>query len=275
MPEKATENLLLFIERRIIIMNYSTRKSDSHGERIVHQFLEEHLYKVLQNDALRSIFGGSEIERIESVTDVARQCLGVDTVIHLRDTDEDILLDEKASVYYINKNLSTFAFELMTKRSDGIFTDGWFVNDHFQNSHYLVMWLKACGKKDRDGNWINGNRYIRSLTVDDIRSVDAFLLDKDQMHTYLNRLGLTPRMLKKKAIEMHNGNIHKFFVNDDIRIQNSGYKASYDSKTMFEEPVNLLLSKSLLAQLADHRFVIKPHELYHNDKLVYLRKSAS
>ena len=256
-------------------MTYSTRKSDSHGERIVHQFLEEHFYKVLQNDALRSIFGDSEIERIESVTDVVRQCLGVDTVIHLRDTNEDKLLDEKASIYYINKNLSTFAFELMTKRKDGIFTDGWFVNDHFQNSHYLVMWLKARGKKDRDGNWINGSRYIRSLTVDDIRSVEAFLLDKDQMHSYLKRLGITPQMLKKKAIEMHNGNIHKFFLTDDIRIQNSGYKACYDSKTMFEEPVNLLLNKSLLAQLADHRFEIKPDELYLNDKLVYLRKSTS
>ncbi len=236
-------------------MTTSTRKTDAKCEKILHQFLEQNFYARLSS----AIFG-SMTKDIESVTDKARQCLGVDTVIHL--DKEDLFVDEKAALRYANRDLKSFAFEILYKQSNGLISDGWFVNEKVKTTHYLVMWLRVRGKKSRDGNWINGEEYLRLFTYKDLVAVEAYLIDRAHMYTYLKTRGIVLDDIKKKALEMHNGNLFKVpLLSDGIRLQNSGFRQEASSKVLYEEPVNLIVSKSILCDLASHRFLIKPNEL--------------
>ena len=51
---------------------------------------------------------------------------------------KDFLIDEKCALDYINKPLSTFAFELSSVNKNGERYDGWLVNKNLVTTHYLL-----------------------------------------------------------------------------------------------------------------------------------------
>lgn len=232
------------------------RFADGHGSKIVHEFLETYFYERLKNTSIL----GSTISSFETVTDVSRQVLGLDTIV--RFSDHVMTIDEKAALRFMNnRNLNSFAFELLFKQRDGKISDGWFIDKKQINSHFLVIYLRVRGKKNRNGSWINGDDYLRVFKREDIVSIEAYLLERESMHGFLEKLGIGSETLRQKARTMHDENVFIESLTPDLRLQNSGSRYR-------EEPVNLLFSKKLLRALASHCFTIQKDALYCDEKRI-------
>ena len=150
-------------------------------------------------------------------------------------------IDEKAQLYYINKNLPTFAFELQFLKNDRVLT-GWFLNEDLITDYYLLIWPKA--KTD----------IIREIKADDFTELDALMVSRKKLHMYLDRYGLHRKQLIDKAEELRrSGRIGKI---------PTGEKGIYyyvsDPRKYAEAPINLVIGKNHLRTIADAHYIVTP-----------------
>lgn len=163
---------------------------------------------------------------------------GIDVLI-----DKDKKIDEKAQLYYINQPVDSFAFEIdYYDEKKEMVVDGWFIENN-ETDEYLLIWIPEAR-----------TNLINRLVAEDFICVNADLLQKKRIQAYVEKLGLTKKVLKEKANMMRNENIERMDISDMCHIV-------YSIKGFSEKPINLVVNKTVIDDLSDRIFEIKKDEL--------------
>ena len=202
----------------------SNRIEDSKAEKEVAKFLDKNLYKKE---------GFLEFTRFD---DKENQLKGKDVSFKLN--NKEVLVDEKAQTTYVNKNLPTFAFEIDFLRSGNELTEGWLYCKDKETEYYMLVWIEA--KKERD------------FVSDDITNTDCVLIKREDLIIFLYDIGLTIDEINKKAQEIRkNEKVGK------TELPNTEDCYLYYSPSLAEKPVNLVIRKHKLLELATQRWNVK------------------
>ena len=209
----------------------SRRNDDMSAEAQLGYFLDAYLYsRFPQSDAF------SRIERMHNKAD---QLAGVD----VRFTSKDGVVydvDEKAQLYYLNKDLPTFAFEIQFLR-DGRATTGWLCNDSLKTNLYLLIWPFATQDTPRGIRW------------GQFTKVDCLLIQKKRLLAMLERDGLTIERMQHDAAQLRRtGHTGKATITG---VRGAYYFAS-DPKKYREAPINIVVTKDRLLGIAQRRYIV-------------------
>lgn len=209
----------------------SRRKMDMAAESELAQFMDENLYELLLAEG-----GFTDIHR---VYDRETQLAGIDVVAK---TEKSVAyIDEKAQLYYINKDLPTFAFELQSINR-GIEREGWFLNDSLKTDFYLLIWPFA--------NVDN----VKNLRKEAITHVDALLISKKKLREKLAQLSLDKSELQRKTNELRFS--AKYGKTPTGR---AGIYYYFSEPTNYAEtPINIVIRRSYLEEIATAHYEVYP-----------------
>lgn len=197
--------------------NSKIRREDEKCAEIVSQFLEKHFY--------------NKTENYEKIDDREKQLQGVDVIFFFN--NKQYICDEKAAIRYVNKGLQTFAFELSFLGKGDKLIDGWLISNTKINNSFLCIWIDKAD-------------YDILEDVDDIKELEIALIDKQVLVDYLQSLGWTVNKLHIKADRMRQ-NLNE--PQGDININGCRFVCS---RKLAEKPVNVLVSREKLKELADY-----------------------
>lgn len=195
----------------------SLRKQDSKSELAVAQFLDCYFYPVYVQNAKRHV-------------DAETQLKGIDVTFNYKGKKQ-LLVDEKAAVHFVNKNIPTFAFEIDFIATDNKRKQGWLFDKDKLTQYYLLCWIKA--------------EKTQGLTCSDILQVEILLIERKAIFGLLQSYGLQ----KKRVLEMASL----------LRASNKfgpAYKRNgqpfyfYFTQHLHEKPINIVIRKQALKVLA-------------------------
>lgn len=239
-PEEEPEKIIAPLpnEQRTPVENViqSRRNDDMSAEAQLACFLDTYLYsRFPQADAF---------SRIERMHNKAEQLAGVD--VRFTGKDGSVYdVDEKAQLYYLNKDLPTFAFEIQFLR-DGRETIGWLCNDSLKTDLYLLVWPFATQDTPRDIRW------------DQFTKADCLLIQKKRLLAMLEKDGLTIKRMQQDAAQFRKaGHIGKATV-DGVR---GVYYFASDPKKYREAPINIVVTKDRLLSIAQRRYIVTKENL--------------
>ena len=148
--------------------------------------------------------------------------------------------DEKCSVYWMNKNLETFALELSAyspKKNHRY--PGWFMQKSKCDS-YAFIYINKC-----DGT-------IDDFQEKDIKEIEYILVRKSALVNYLNCIGYTYDRLKEINYDLvYNQARMEKYKDKDYNI-----RFTYMPWKFKEKAVNLLIPRETLRFLSDYNAVI-------------------
>lgn len=210
-------------------MAYNTfRSKDMEAERELAKFLDKHLYT-------KEIF-----TRSDRTDNAFTQIDGSDIIISIPSLGiKDAIVDEKASIYYINKDLRTFVLEISFLNRGYQIQKGWFVNDQLSTQYYLMQWIKANVADPRQVK--EGN----------ITEIECVLVSKKKLKDYFEREGYDKTRLIQLSQQMRasqqkmlapSGKPYRFFFTQNLA----------------EKPVNILLNKEEYIRLGEFHYFVKP-----------------
>lgn len=212
-------------------MVQSRRNDDMSAEAQLGVFLDTYLY----NDFPHK----ESFSYIERVHNKAEQLAGVDVRFTSKDgTVYDV--DEKAQLYYINKELPTFAFEIQFLR-EGKETIGWLCNESLLTDLYLLIWPFATQDTPKGIRW------------DQFTKADCLLIQKNRILSLLEKEGLTiEKMLADASSFRKTGRIGKVAIPG---VKGIYYYASDPCKYR-EAPINIVITKDKLLKIAQRRYIV-------------------
>jgi len=196
-------------------MKSNSFRSDLRAEQVLTSWLDTHLYPRLEGS-------------FERVHDVDEQHAGVDLTFHSPSWGT-LLVDEKATLHYLQRPLPTFAFELSYLKN-GESRIGWLHDSKKITTAYMLVWPRANATK--------------LTAADQLIDAEAMLIRRRTLISALNREALDETHCAELA-EMLRSTKHegKFDLgNPDIW--------AYRSPAYAEAPVNLVIRRSWLAKLA-------------------------
>lgn len=198
------------------------------AERELAKFLDKHLYT-------KDIF-----TRSDRTDNASTQIDGSDIIISIPSLGiRDAIVDEKASIYYINKDLRTFVLEISFLNRGYQIQEGWFVNDQLSTQYYLMQWIKANVADPwqvKEGN---------------ITEIECVLVSKKKLKDYFEREGYDKTRLIQLSQQMRasqqkmlapSGKPYRFFFTQNLA----------------EKPVNILLNKEEYIRLGEFHYFVKP-----------------
>lgn len=192
---------------------HSFRENDMRKERILSQYLDEKLYS-------QNIF--ENVKRTNSTLD---QFAGSDVVLSIPGKNlRNIIIDEKAQLYYLDGGLPTFAFELNFKTKSGNRVEGWLTDTSKKTTHYLLLFLLAK-------NGFND--------ANDIKRVEYILIEREKI---LNDINLNLIQLRQLGVEIAKSS--EFYQRKE---PNCKYYFTHSTQ-LAESPVNIILRKSALKE---------------------------
>ncbi len=202
-------------------MANSYRGRDMHVERVIAQYLDEHLY----NDG--------RFSRHDRTDGREEQLKGSDIIISVPSLGiKDAVVDEKAITHYMTRQLPTFALELSFLSQSGNVVEGWLTDTEKVTDYYLMMWPLATKP------W--------SIEIQDIKSIEYMLVRRADILQWLACQGYTLDKLKEKAriiretitengaIDKVNGKDFWFFLTTKLT----------------ECPINVVIRKKIYESLA-------------------------
>lgn len=217
--------------------NYSI---DKRAERELGFFLDKYFYP-----RLKEKYGYDDFKRVWKREE---QIQGIDVMGFIK--GRECMIDEKASLRYMDKDLKTFAFELSFMRNGEEFV-GWFLNNQMRTQYYAVMYPKS-GKD------------IKDIASEDFDSVEILIIPVCRIWGYLNGKGLTKESLGKRAGEIREkgwtGRVSTGRRIDGIYISATG------KEKLEEVPINLIIRKKMLADISSGHFLVT------RDKLMVAKK---
>lgn len=160
-----------------------------------------------------------------------KQKQGIDFTVEMN--NERMYIDEKAAVYYVNKNLSTFAFELSYLNREENINTGWFLDDTLKTTHYHLMWLKT---KNKDISPFE-------IKKEDISEIESMIVEKHTLRKHLEELGYDKNKLKNINKELRK-------TKDSRRNLNNNNIYLVHTKGLSEGPINLVIKKTELSKIA-------------------------
>ena len=211
----------------------SRRRADMAAEEQLAVFLDRYLYARFPDAA-----AGTEIRRI---ADRGEQMEGTD-VRFIRRDGRVRNIDEKAQLYYLNRDLPTFAFEIQFLRQ-GVPTVGWLCNGRLDTDYYLLIWPFARRDDPAGISW------------QDFTRADCLLVAKGGLLAHLAAQGLTAERLLADADRIRaRGEVGRVPI---AGLQGIYYFASSPSRYV-EAPVNLVISRARLRRIAARQYIVTP-----------------
>lgn len=203
------------------------------GEQAVASFLDENFYGLIKSASF-------EREPKEGL-----QHAGVDLKCH---RDREVLyIDEKAALYYMDRDIPTFAFELSFLNRFEDVRVGWFLNDALKTTHYLLIWITTNRPPEK------GKKHTikpSSLHKKDIKKLECLFLSRDELKKRLEENGLSSVVLKEKANSLRaNGKEGREYITG----QSLFYYFASSPKKYKEAPINLIIKKELLKDVPGTR----------------------
>ena len=209
----------------------SRKSEDMSAENQLAIFLDKYLYSCFPNK--------DSFQSIERVYDKELQLSGVDVRL-VDQSDRTFNIDEKAQLYYLNKGLPTFAFEIEFLRS-GIPTTGWLCNNTLVTDFYLLIWPYASQDSPKNILWHQ------------FEKAECLSIQKKKLLKVLQDLGLSQKQLAYDAKRIRD--MHQFGKHAIPGISGIYYYASNPQKYS-EAPINLVVSKSRLTQIATKKYIV-------------------
>lgn len=204
------------------------RESDNATEKAVSDFLDEYFYPKITSDWKR-------------YTDKATQMTGVDVSFSINQLT-NILVDEKCLAHYINKNIPTAAFEIDFYSSSGDLIEGWLFDINKITQYYLIIWIKA----NRDKN----------ITKNDITELDCLLLSRERLLKYLNSENINRDIIKEISKRIRATRLEGHHDKD-----NKKPYYYYLTLRLQERPLNIVIRKNKLIELAYKRFIVTTNNI--------------
>lgn len=261
----------------------STFKGDLKSERAVNEFLQKHLYSRLVDKGIIATFN--------SETTDDQQHNGIDTIVYIFNADKTvnqngINIDEKTALHYAKTNLNekslpTFAFEVSYLKY-GKLKIGWLTNEKYDGTkvYFLCwLWIKANANKydlncedilkievmSIHKKTIRDNLISRALGRIDIKSFEenAVVLRKKMRDKGVKRLELE-RKLEPLINSLADTEEYEGAAQMGIYPEKSN-RLSYpqwvlsSSDTLNEAPLNIVVEKEELVDLASSHWVITPN----------------
>lgn len=213
-------------------MGYNTfRSKDMEAERELAKFLDKHLYS------------NNMFTRSDRTDDSTTQIAGSDIILTIPSLGiKDAIVDEKASIYYINKKLRTFVLEISFLNRSLNYNEGWFVDDTLSTEYYLMQWIKA----DVDSPW--------KVKEDNITEIECVLISKTKLKKYFENEGYNKARLLEISQEMRDTD------NPMIAPLNKPYRFYFTQK-LAEKPINILLNKEEYIRLSEFHYFVTPNGL--------------
>ena len=198
------------------------------AERELAKFLDKHLYT-------KDIF-----TRSDRTDNASTQIDGSDIIISIPSLGiKDAVVDEKASIYYINKDLRTFVLEVSFLNRSFHYSEGWFVDDSLSTEYYLMQWIKA----NVADPW--------QVKENNITEIECVLVSKAKLKAYFDAEGYNKEKLLRTAQQMRD------FHQTMIAPAGKPYRFYFTQK-LAEKPVNILLNKEEYIRLGEFHYFVRP-----------------
>lgn len=201
----------------------SLRKQDYQSENAVAEFLNRNFYPFYATNLVR-------------YSDQLHQFKGIDLSLDFN-SRKGIMVDEKSAAHYTNKNIPTFAFEIDFIGSDREIKPGWLFDLEKQTQFYLLSWIWAS--KDR------------GFSASDISKVEVILVERRSIVEYLAKNGLDAAKAARIASSLRQSASY-----GRIELTPPAPFYFYHTEKLTEKPINVILRKSVLSELAVlHEFI--------------------
>ena len=192
-----------------------------HVERVIAQYLDEHLY----NDG--------RFTRHDRTDGREEQLSGSDIIISVPSLGiQNAIVDEKAITHYMIRQIPTFALELSFLSQSGNLVEGWLTDTDKVTEYYLMMWPLASKP------W--------SIEIQDIKSIDYLLVKRSDILQWLANQGYTVDKLKEKAEQIRN----TVTENGAIDKENGKDYWFFLTTKLAECPINVVIRKKIYESLA-------------------------
>lgn len=222
----------------------SFRDQDMKAEQGLGEFMDAYFYSKLVKE-------NKDVLEYQRMSDKESQMSGIDVCIVT--TNRKIFIDEKAAIYYSNAMIPTFAFEIDSIQTGHIEPiQGWFVNDGLQTQYYMLIWTNVRCVQEKS-QWVRID--VKNLKKTDYTIVEAMLIRKSDIRKALEQEGYDKRRLVEYAKRLRasykgSEDKHEKWISENAKILLSGQLA--------EKPVNVVVNKRLLGNLARRIYLISP-----------------
>lgn len=169
--------------------------------------------------------------KFERISDKKLQREGVDLYLSLKN-HENMIVDEKAQLSYIDKTLNTFAFEL-GYYLNGKYKKGWLFDEDKKTQYYLLI----CNIKTQ-----KNNGYLKD---NNITSCELILIQRQKLIYFLENRGINSESSQVKQSEYRNQNL-----NGRILIEGEENMYYFLTQKLAEKPFNIVIKKKELIKLA-------------------------
>lgn len=213
----------------------SNYKIDKKVESVVNEYFQKYFY------GDKRFFPETDYT-MEFIHDKIRQKKGIDVIINNNLKDRTTIIDEKCSAYYINRDLPTFAFEIMSRGKQG-----WLVKSGMKTDKYVLVWIFADKKKYPEKGKRDFNKLKKQLikfNMNDIRYLKCYVIDKEKVLNFLSDNGFDKQQLIDKANYMISQR-----RTEDKDTRNKGFYF-IRSIQIDEKPVNVIIRIEELNELA-------------------------
>lgn len=202
-------------------MANSYRTRDMHVERVIAQYLDEHLY----NDG--------RFTRHDRTDARDEQLLGSDIIISVPSLGiENAVVDEKAITHYMTRQIPTFALELSFISQSGNLVEGWLTDKDKVTEYYLMMWPVATKP------W--------NIEIEDIKYIDYILVKRSDILQWLSNQGYSLDKLREKANAIRNTVTENGAID---KVDGKDYWFYLTTK-LAECPINVVIRKKIYEGLA-------------------------
>lgn len=213
----------------------SRRSQDMHAEQELAKFLDENLYPFLEKS-----YKDLHWERNH---DKNTQLRGIDGYLHVgHDTS---IVDEKAALYYLNKNIPTFAFEIDSYQK-GYLTPGWLFNENYETEYYMLIYPNATHDD------------LSTIQSIDFTETTCIFVGREEIINYLKRHGYTKEKIEADAKYYRN---RRSYGRKLISGINDFYYYLSEPNDYSEIPFNVIIRRSVLEKLAKHIFLVTQNQV--------------
>jgi hypothetical protein len=205
---------------------YNTnRKEDTRLEHLVNDYLDQHL------------FNKGYFSDVEWVKDKKGQLEGADIILNCPSLGiENARVDIKSAVKYSNKYLGTYALECGFIGRQGDEKIGWLIDEDKKTDYYLLLYPKSQ------------KYYTDMQTVDDIESIEYYLVARDKVLNYLKRKGFSKDIIKETVGSMRDE--YNGFTKGLVRESGDDGFFFYLTGNLAEQPVNVVIKRSVYDKIS-------------------------
>ena len=202
----------------------------SHYLPIMHTFEKDFAAEKVLAEYLDAFYQKKQYP-IRRVFDYEAQMQGVDLVYEKEDTT--YLIDEKAQIHYLNRDLPTFTFELSYFNKDKELKQGWLFDKSKKTDLYFLV----------TGIMLKHNK-AKLTTPQDIDHLKLTVVDRLLLINFLGGLGLNKNVLFEMDKSLRKAKKYGKVAIDQLDPKKEGL--IYFTEHLQEKPMNLQLRLSFL-----------------------------